>query len=66
MAMKAKRVTERGAATLLSRLAERWLAKHEAGEGVTSFEDGGVLTSNQGFTMYVGGSEFQVTVVQSR
>ena len=60
------RITERKVAGLLLRLVERWLARKSWDGGVTSFEDGGVLTSNAGFTIYVGGSEFQVSIVQSR
>jgi len=34
---------------------------------MTSFEDGGVLTNNAGFTVTLeDGSEYQVTIVRSR
>jgi len=31
-----------------------------------SYEEAGVMTSNAGFVLMIGGQEFQVTVVRSR
>lgn len=45
-----------------------WAEAENRGQeyATTSYEDGGVMTNNAGFTMTIDGAEFQVTVVRSR
>ncbi len=61
--MNAKRVTAKMISILNEDVAQEILPV----DGLNSFEDAGVLTSDNGFVLRLqDGSEYQITVVQSR
>lgn len=60
-----KRISERGVERRLANLLTRALER--SGGHVTTFAEAGVLTTNKGLVVTLGGGqEFQVTIVQSR
>ncbi len=62
--MKKRRMSEKRFETKLAHLLERRL--ENAGGGVTTFHNAGVLTMNRGLVVSLpNGQQFQVTIVES-
>jgi hypothetical protein len=60
------KMTERGLRWMLEEAIYLLADENEEDVEVSSFSDVGMLTNNEGLVISVGGSQFQVTIVQSK